>query len=212
MTNRRIELDFIVSDEKVPASQGVLMTFISRAARYVLRKRVRTAVLFIVLTIITASMLSATAVSRAAQHEAGQIEKQAVGGFVLASNLQGSMLTPRGGGMVRPADVQRISKLSGVDSYMVRQNATADLVGASVVKVPGGDDYDAEKEQQFGNAANVMGTNDSSKLNVFTSHTLSMVDGRHLKASDKHMSMIHEDLAKGAAMTLRTTRKGAAPV
>ena len=90
------------------------MTFISRAARYVLRKRVRTAVLFIVLTIITASMLSATAVSQAAQHEAGQIEKQAVGGFVLASNLQGSMLTPRGGGMVRPADVQRISKLSGV--------------------------------------------------------------------------------------------------
>lgn len=136
MTNRRIELDFIVSDEKVPASQGVLMTFISRAARYVLRKRVRTAVMFIVLTIITASMLSATAVSRAAQHEAGQIEKQAVGGFVLASNLQGSMLTPRGGGMVRPADVQRISKMSGVDSYMVRQNATADLVGASVVKVP----------------------------------------------------------------------------
>ena len=45
------------------------MTFISRAARYVLRKRVRTAVLFIVLTIITASMLSATAVSRAAQHD-----------------------------------------------------------------------------------------------------------------------------------------------
>ena len=71
------------------------MTFISRAARYVLRKRVRTAVLFIVLTIITASMLSATAVSQAAQHEAGQIEKQAVSGFVLASNLQGSMLTPR---------------------------------------------------------------------------------------------------------------------
>jgi putative ABC transport system permease protein len=196
MTNRRIELDFIVSDKKVPASQGVLMTFISRAARYVFRKRVRTAVLFIVLTIITASMLSATAVSRAAQHEAGQIEKQAVGGFVLASNLQGSMLTPRGGGMVRPADVQRISKLSGVDSYMVRQNATADLVGASVVKVPGGDDYDAEKEQQFGNTANVIGTNDSSKLNVFTSHTLGMVDGRHLKASDKHMSMVHEDLAK----------------
>ena len=79
---------------------------------------------------------------------------------------------------------------------MVRQNATADLVGASVVKVPGGDDYDAEKEQQFGNTANVIGTNDSSKLNVFTSHTLSMVDGRHLKASDKHMSMVHEDLAK----------------
>ena len=187
------------------------MTFISRAARYVLRKRVRTAVLFIVLTIITASMLSATAVSQAAQHEARQIEKQAVSGFVLASNLQGSMLTPRGGGMVRPADVQRISKLSGVGSCMVRQNATADLVGASVVKVPGGDDYDAEKEQQFGNTANVIGTNDSSKLNVFTSHTLGMVEGRHLKASDKHMSMVHEDLAKNeshSTATVKTTIVG----
>ena len=61
------------------------MTFISWAARYVLRKRVRTAVLFIVLTIITASMLSATAVSQAAQHEARQIEKQAVSGFVLVT-------------------------------------------------------------------------------------------------------------------------------
>ena len=155
MANRRIELDFIVSDEKVPALQGVLMTFISRAARYVLRKRVRTAVLFIVLTIITASMLSATAVSRAAQHEAGQIEKQAVGGFVLASNLQGGMLTPRGAEWSVRRCATNLEAVR-VGSCMVRQNATADLVGASVVKVPGGDDYDAEKEQQFGNTANVI--------------------------------------------------------
>ena len=132
------------------------MTFVARSVRYVLRKRVRTIVLLIILTIITASMLSTIAVSRAAQQAAGRIEKEAVGGFVLSSNMQGSMLTPRGGGMVRPADVRRIAQLPGVDSYMVRQNATADLVGASVVKVSGGDDYDATQEQQFGNAANVM--------------------------------------------------------
>ena len=115
------------------------MTFVARSVRYVLRKRVRTIVLLIILTIITASMLSTIAVSRAAQQAAGRIEKEAVGGFVLASNMQGSMLTPRGGGMVRPADVRRIAQLPGVDSYMVRQNATADLVGANVAKVPGGD-------------------------------------------------------------------------
>ena len=162
-------------------------------------------ILFIVLTIITASMLSTIAVSRAAQQAAGRIEKEAVGGFVLASNLQGSMLTPRGGGMVRPADVRRIAQLPGVDSYMVRQNATADLVGANVAKVPGGDDYDATKEQQFGNAANVIGTNDSSKLNVFTSRTLGMAEGRHLKASDKYTSMIHEDLAKANGLKVGDT-------
>ena len=174
------------------------MTFVARSVRYVLRKRVRTIALLIILTIITASMLSTIAVSRAAQQAAGRIEKEAVGGFVLSSNLQGSMLTPRGGGMVRPADVRRIVLLPGVDSYMVRQNATADLVGANVAEVPGGDDYDATKEQQFGNAANVIGTNDSSKLNVFTSRTLG-------KASDKYTSMIHEDLAKANGLKVGDT-------
>ena len=37
------------------------MTFVARSVRYVLRKRVRTIVLLIVLTIITASMLSTIA-------------------------------------------------------------------------------------------------------------------------------------------------------
>lgn len=112
------------------------MTFVARSVRYVLRKRVRTIVLLIILTIITASMLSTIAVSRAAQQAAGRIEKEAVGGFVLSSNMQGSMLTPRGGGMVRPADVRRIAQLPGVDSYMVRQNATADLVGGECGESP----------------------------------------------------------------------------
>ena len=89
------------------------MTFVARSVRYVLRKRVRTIVLLIILTIITASMLSTIAVSRAAQQAAGRIEKEAVGGFVLSSNMQGSMLTPRGGGMVRPADVRRIANCPG---------------------------------------------------------------------------------------------------
>lgn len=38
------------------------MTFVARSVRYVLRKRVRTIVLLIILTIITASMLSTIAV------------------------------------------------------------------------------------------------------------------------------------------------------
>ena len=61
------------------------------------------------------------------------------------------------------------------------------------------------KEQQLGNAANVIGTNDSSKLNVFTSRTLGMAEGRHLKASDKYTSMIHEDLAKANGLKVGDT-------
>ena len=169
------------------------MTFISRAGRYVLRKRIRTLVLLVILTIVSASMLATIAVSQAAKHEAEQIEKQAVVGFVLANNPQNNSGTPRGAGTVKPADVQRIANLTDADA----------------MKLPEGDDYDKTKEQRFGNAVNLEGTNDSAKLNAFASHALSIAQGRHLKASDKHMSMIHEDLAKannlkvGDTLTLR---------
>ena len=185
------------------------MTFISRAGRYVLRKRIRTLVLLVILTIVSASMLATIAVSQAAKHEAEQIEKQAVVGFVLANNPQNNSGTPRGAGTVKPADVQRIAKLPGIASYVVRQNVTADLTDADAMKLPEGDDYDKTKEQRFGNAVNLEGTNDSAKFNAFASHALSIAQGRHLKASDKHMSMIHEDLAKannlkvGDTLTLR---------
>ena len=62
---------------------------------------------------------------------------------VLSSNMVGSMLTPRGGGGSARRRRAQDRPTARVDSYMVRQNATADLVGANVAKVPGGDDYDA---------------------------------------------------------------------
>ena len=185
------------------------MTFISRAIRYILRKRIKTAIVFIIVFLISTLLFSTSAVSSAAGKEGEKVEAQAESNFVLANNPQVNPGTPRGAGTVKPKDVQAIAKLQGVASYVVRQNVTADLVNAKAARIPGVQEYDNKREQQFGNAVNIEGTNDSTGLNTFKTKAITMSKGKHLIANNVHASLIHEDLAKanglhvGDTLTLR---------
>ncbi|MFU0518197.1 ABC transporter permease [Gardnerella vaginalis] len=185
------------------------MTFISRAIRYVLRKRVKTAIVFVILALISTLLLASSAVAIAAEKEGKKVEEQAESSFVLANNPQVNPGTPRGAGTVKPSDVKKIASLKNVDSYVLRQNVTADLVGAKAARIKGVQDYDARREKQFGNAVNLEGTNSSKGLNAFKTKSIHMVKGRALQESDEHASLIHEDLAKlnglklGDSLTLK---------
>lgn len=185
------------------------MTFISRAIRYILRKRIKTAIVFIIVFLISTLLFSTSAVSNAAGREGEKVEAQAESSFVLANNPQINPGTPRGAGTVKPKDVQAIAKLNGIASYVVRQNVTADLVNAKAARIPGVQEYDNKHEQQFGNAVNIEGTNDSTGLNTFKTKAITMSKGKHLIANNVHASLIHEDLAKanglhvGDTLTLR---------
>lgn len=185
------------------------MTFISRAIRYVLRKRVKTAIVFVILALISTLLLASSAVAIAAEKEGKKVEEQAESSFVLANNPQVNPGTPRGAGTVKPSDVKKIALLKNVDSYVLRQNVTADLVDAKAARIKGVQDYDARREKQFGNAVNLEGTNSSKGLNAFKTKSIHMVKGRALRESDEHASLIHEDLAKlnglklGDSLTLK---------
>ena len=62
------------------------MTFISRAIRYILRKRIKTAIVFIIVFLISTLLFSTSAVSSAAGREGEKVEAQAESSFVLANN------------------------------------------------------------------------------------------------------------------------------
>ena len=113
------------------------MTFISRAIRYVLRKRVKTAIVFVILALISTLLLASSAVAIAAEKEGKKVEEQAESSFVLANNPQVNPGTPRGAGTVKPGDVKKIASLKNVDSYVLRQNVTADLVDAKAARIKG---------------------------------------------------------------------------
>lgn len=172
------------------------MTFISRAVRYIVRKRIKSLIIFTILTLISTLLLASQAVGFAAQKESEKVESQASSSFVLSNNPQFNPGTPRGAGTVNPKDVSKISKIQGISSYVVRQNVTADLVNAKAARIPGVQDYDERREKQFGNAVNLEGTNDSASLNAFVTKTINLVKGKHINSKDTHVSFIHEDLAK----------------
>lgn len=172
------------------------MTFISRAVRYIVRKRIKSLIIFAILTLISTLLLASQAVGFAAQKESEKVESQASSSFVLSNNPQFNPGTPRGAGTVNPKDVSKISKIQGISSYVVRQNVTADLVNAKAARIPGVQDYDERREKQFGNAVNLEGTNDSASLNAFVTKTINLVKGKHINSKDTHVSFIHEDLAK----------------
>ncbi len=181
------------------------MTFISRAIRYILRKRIKTAIVFVIVALISTLLCATSAVSAAAEKEREKVESQAESSFVLANNPQVNPGTPRGAGTVKPKDVKAIAKLPGVSSYVVRQNVTADLVNAKAARIPGVQDYDERREQQFGNAVNLEGTNYSAGLNAFKTKAITISKGKHLLSSNVHSSLIHEDLAKANGLHVGDT-------
>lgn len=149
-------------------------------------------------------VMAASAVTRSADQVSDEIDAKTGRGFVLENNPQYNFGTPRGAGNVKPADIEALAGLDGVESYVARQNVTADLVNAEVQKLDHAD-YDEQREQQFGNAVNVWGVNQSEIDNNFRSGTLTLVKGRHLTPEDTHKAVVHEDLAKANNLTVGST-------
>lgn len=180
------------------------MSFIGRAWRYVCRKWVKTLIVFGILVAMMTALFTTSAISRAADRVGDDVAKRTGAGFVLQNNPQFNMGTPRGAGTVKGADIEKIAALDGVKTHVARQNVTADLGNAKVQKLPQ-QEYDAAKEKQFGNAANVWGVNATELDNNFRSGALKLAQGRHLSPDDHHKAVIHEDLAKANGLTLGST-------
>lgn len=171
------------------------MSSFGRAWRYVSRQRVKSFIILGIFAAMMSALMVTGSVTRAADAAGAQVDRRTGAGFVLQNNPQFNQGTPRGAGTVKGADIEKIAKLKNVESYVARQNVTADLVGANVKKLDH-NEYDEQKEKQFGNAANVWGVNGSELENSFRGGALTLTQGRHLRSGDSHKALIHEDLAK----------------
>ena len=168
------------------------------------RKWVKSLIVFGILVAMMTALFTTSAISRSADRVSDDVAKRTGAGFVIQNNPQFNMGTPRGAGTVQGGDIEKIAALDGVKSHVARQNVTADLVKAKVQKLPQ-QEYDAEKEKQFGNAANVWGVNTTELDNNFRSGALKLVSGRHLKPDDHNKAVIHEELAKANGLKVGDT-------
>ena len=173
------------------------MRALTCAWRFVVRKKLKTLIMFGILLCLSTVMLSMVAVKGSTDAAASQVGQQLKAGFTLENNRKNNSGTPRGGGVVKEADIDAVKGVPGVSDHLRRMSLTADLVGANPLKLPNSQrDYDAQKEKLFGNLVGGYGENNTELDVNFRSGGLKLSQGRHVNESDVNKAIIHEDLAK----------------
>lgn len=179
------------------------MRALTCAWRFVVRKKLKTLIMFGILLCLSTVMLSMVAVKGSTDAAASQIGQQLKAGFTLENNRKNNPGTPRGGGVVKETDIDAVKGVSGVSDHLRRMSLTADLVGAKPLKLPNSQrDYDAQKEKLFGNLVGGYGENNTELDVNFRSGSLKLSQGRHINESDVNKAIIHEDLAKANGLKI----------
>ena len=179
------------------------MRALTCAWRFVVRKKLKTLIMFGILLCLSTVMLSMVAVKGSTDAAASQVGQQLKAGFTLENNRKNNPGTPRGGGVVKEADIDAVKGVPGVSDHLRRMSLTADLVGAKPLKLPNSQrDYDAQKEKLFGNLVGGYGENNTELDVNFRSGGLKLSQGRHVNESDVNKAIIHEDLAKANGLKI----------
>ena len=179
------------------------MRALTCAWRFVVRKKLKTLIMFGILLCLSTVMLSMVAVKGSTDAAASQVGQQLKAGFTLENNRKNNPGTPRGGGVVKQTDIDAVKGVSGVSDHLRRMSLTADLMGAKPLKLPNSQrDYDAQKEKLFGNLVGGYGENNTELDVNFRSGSLKLSQGRHINESDVNKAIIHEDLAKANGLKI----------
>ena len=178
------------------------MSFIKRAVLYCIRQRLRTAILFLTLTIIASFLLTAIAVRDAADTAAAGV-RTAVGGKIVLepdtdgnmdSGVQNSWGTVYGytGDLITPDIVTAISGVDGVADLNAEDTAAYYGAGVDFGYIPAAFDL---SYTPYGEASSYTATLSSEKCAAFQSGKYRLTDGRHIAPGDRRVCLISKELA-----------------
>lgn len=178
------------------------MIFIKRAGLYCLRQRCRTIILFLVLTIIAAFILTGIAIRDAADGATADV-RTAIGGKIILDidkdaaawkNEQYDWGTAAtySGDQITQKQVDAISKVDGVADYNVEETAAYYGAGVNFDYLPA--TYELSYTP-YGEPSIYTVTLSSGKCKSFLSGKYKLVDGRHITPDDKYTCLISKQLA-----------------
>lgn len=178
------------------------MSFIKRAGLYCLRQRFKTFILFLVLTIIAAFMLTGIAIRDASLGAAADVQTAIGGKIMLELDTEGHMGSGQqnqwggttysyNGDLITQEIVDAIGKVDGVVDYNSEDIAYYGA-GVNFKYLPAalGLSY-----TPYGESSNYTATLSSEKCSKFQSGQYKLVDGRHIRPDDKHTCLISKELA-----------------
>ncbi|MEY8392686.1 FtsX-like permease family protein [Lachnospiraceae bacterium 45-W7] len=175
------------------------MSIWKRAFLYVIRKKVKTILLFFVLLAMSTFVLTGLSIYKAADDSALSLRRSVGGSIRLeldesnGANWQyqqaaGGMMVEYVGTPITDEDIQKIMSIDGVKAY----NGIGD--GSVYAK-----DFDFISGFRFGMGSDysrLPSVTNSEYFNFFTRKMFQLIDGRHMKEDDDHVVLISSAVAE----------------
>ena len=163
------------------------MSITKRAWFCISRKKVKTIILFFILTLISTALLSSYSIKSTTRDMAQKIYETSNAGFSVTSKDKQSPFLLN--------DVKDIQKTSGIKNHNYRYDALGSLVDKKVVKVEQKVQIN-NPDKRLSNLVSLKGSTNTSLENDFTSGIFRIEKGRGRTDKDSGKTIIHEELAK----------------
>ena len=176
------------------------MNFMNRAWLYIIRKKGKSILLFIILLVMATFVLTALALGNAVKSAQRDLRKSFGGSFLIGfdytennpylkvENVDGGTLM-YSTQQISPKLVEQIREIGGVTncSATVEGLATFPSLDLFTGNIP--------IEEEFRESSKILSTWKSEELIQFTSGQLTLTEGRHIMPDDKKKGLVSKDLA-----------------
>ena len=176
------------------------MNFMNRAWLYIVRKRGKSILLFVILLVMATFVLTALALGNASKAAQQELRQSLGGSFLIGfdyteNNPYLKVESVYGGTLVystqqiSPELVEQVRSIDGVNYCSATTESLAVLPSLDLFagNIP--------IEEEFRNSSKILGTWKSEELSRFTSGQLALTEGRHIMPGDKNKGLISKDLA-----------------
>ena len=176
------------------------MNFMNRAWLYIVRKRGKSILLFVILLVMATFVLTALALGNASKAAQQELRQSLGGSFLIGfdytennpylkvENVDGGTLV-YSTQQISPELVEQVRSIDGVNYCSATTESLAVLPSLDLFagNIP--------IEEEFRNSSKILGTWKSEELSRFTSGQLALTEGRHIMPGDKNKGLISKDLA-----------------
>jgi putative ABC transport system permease protein len=157
---------------------------IKNAIAYITRKRNRTLIIFIILTIVLSCLYSCLTIMKSSN----EIEKT----LYESSN---SSITKKDGKYFNVNQFKDIEKIKEVEKIIIQYDGLAKLKDAKVVS--GEQRINREDlSDEFKNVVSFEATNNTKRNILFSSRVFTIKEGKNIEENDKNSIIVHEEFAK----------------
>ena len=159
---------------------------IKNAIAYITRKRNRTLIIFIILTIVLSCLYSCLTIMKSSD----EIEKA-----LYESSNSSISITRKDGNYFNVNEFKDIEKLKEIEEIIIQYDGLAKLKDAKVVS--GEQRINREDlSDEFKNVVSLEATNNTKRNILFSSGVFTIKEGKNIEENDKNSIIVHEEFAK----------------